>query len=29
MGEHTWEVCRDVLGMGAEEFEQLKAEGAF
>jgi benzylsuccinate CoA-transferase BbsF subunit len=26
LGEHTWEICRDLLGMSAEEFERLETE---
>jgi len=29
LGEHTEEICRDILGMGAREFDRLKSEGVF
>ena len=29
LGEHTEEICKDILGMGAQEFDRLKAEGVF
>jgi len=29
LGEHTEEICKDILGMGAREFDRLKSEGVF
>jgi benzylsuccinate CoA-transferase BbsF subunit len=29
LGEHTRQVCLEVLGMGVAEYEKLKGEGAF
>ena len=26
LGQHTWEICHDLLGMSAEEFERLETE---